>query len=119
MRHHFLLLWRRYFYVQRTEASAPFFLAHRELAIHLQFPSGTAFGMADAPAVPWLIFGNGGTVQPPGGPKTCDPNVMGRLAALSICERRECTVCLQVRTRTPSSSRTHWRMDGLILILPV
>ena len=100
----FLLLWRRFFYVQRTEASAPFFLAHRELAAHVQFPSGAAFGMITAPAVPWLVFGNGGTAQPPGGPMTCDPNVMGRLAALSICERRECTVCLQAHI---TDSSTH------------
>ena len=67
--------------------------------------------------MPWLIFGNGGTIQPAGGEQACEPNLMARVALLSICESRECTVCLEKMRVMESRSQlpcVHFLCTGCI-----
>ena len=60
--------------MQRTAATTPFFLAHRELIL------GKLFGpSSDAPTLPWALFGDNLTAMPPQWQHSCQPDFIARL----------------------------------------
>lgn len=77
-------------FVQRTAATTPFFLAHRELIL------GKLFGpSSDAPTLPWALFGDNLTAMPPQWQHSCQPDFIARLCLHCAAPMQQCSICLE------------------------
>ena len=86
-------------FVQRTAATEPFWLAHRELLLPGVFGASTA-----VPTLPWALFGETLTVMPPQWEKCCRPDFMSRLCLTIALPKQHCVICLEEKptAETPS-----------------
>jgi|LauGreSBDMM110SN_4_FD.fasta_scaffold14672_2 hypothetical protein len=76
-------------FVARTGATAPFFLAHRELL--LQYVLGTK----EVPTMPWILFMAELAAIPPQWEHSCQPKFMRRFCLHVSSPTQQCVICLE------------------------
>lgn len=78
-------------FFQKTEATEPLFLAHRELILHNIY-SQTGDSVT---TVPWMLIGHESTIMPAPWEKCCHADFMQRLCLQNLKLRAQCCICLE------------------------